>query len=198
MFFNKKSKAMSFAELVVVFAIIGTISAITIPSLKRYSQRTELGEQAKKVYLNLEDAADNAILTEGPMRNWNMSSNKVFFEKYLEPNIRHTRVTNNGSCGDEACSIITVDGALLSVAKCNGTSCQVYADVNGSKFPNLAGKDQFRFQFTKSGDDSYYRPESIQPLKDSVESELRKHNWKFSDKLWDCTTASSYNGSCQY
>ena len=198
-FMNKKF-ALTFAELALVMAIIGITAAITIPQLKKHSQRTELGVQLQKAYLNLEDVADNAIMTEGPMRNWDFSSNKVFFEKYFVPNLRTIKVENNGSCGDEECYVITMDGAKMSVANCGSNKCQVYVDVNGDNLPNLAGKDQFRFQFTKSGDDDYYLPETVRPLENGVEHELAMHGWRFSTNLWNCEpgSAASYNGSCKY
>ena len=98
-FYNKKT-ALTYAELALVMAIIGIVAALTIPQLKKHSQRSELAAMAQKAYLNLEDVADNAIMTEGPMRNWDFSSNKVFFEKYLEPNLRYTQKEYNGSCAN--------------------------------------------------------------------------------------------------
>lgn len=200
MFLKNKSRALTYAELALVMAIIAMTASLTIPQLKKHSQRTELGIQAQKVYLNLEDVADNAVMTEGPMRNWDFSSNKSFFEKYLVPNIRTTKVVNNGTCGNEECYLYTADGAKISVANCDGSKCQAYVDVNGDNLPNLTGKDQFRFQYTKDGDDEYYLPETVKPLKNGVEAELAAHGWHFSVDLWDCSpsNAAQYNGSCKY
>ncbi len=190
--FLKTLKAMSFAELVVVMAVIGTITALTLPGLKKYSQKTELGEQAKKVYLTLEDALDNAVLTQGPIRSWSFSTPKGYFAAYIEPNIKYTSVNL------ENATLTTVDGAKITVTSCDDDYCIIEADVNGSKYPNVVGKDIFTFRVTKDGNDEYYLPESLRPEKGTVGEILMQHGWKFSDNLWKCNSQSISNGNCQY
>ncbi len=180
----KKNRAMTFAELALVLTIIGVISALVLPGLKKYSQKTELGEQTRNVYLTLEDMLDNAILSEGPIRNWDFDSS-TFFERYVVPNVKYTSASKS--------YVYTMDGAKLTLLSCDGSMCQIQADVNGDKYPNLSGKDIHVFQITKDGDDDYYRPETVQPLEGSAAELLRLHNWKFSDNLWDCTS-----NSCTY
>lgn len=183
MFFNKKNKAMSFAELIIVLAIIGTIASLTLPGLKKYSQRAEFAKEAQKAYTNIEGALDNAILLSGPIRNWNFNDNTAFFNNYLAPNIKHTSVDNG--------SMITFDGMTMSVSGCNGNICVVDVDVNAEKLPNVSGKDQFKFEILKS-------EETSRPHSKGVEKLLRENDWRFSDKLWNCSTADKYDGTCTY
>ena len=199
MFKYKIKKAMTFGEIIVVLMILGVLASVTIPGLKKYSQKTELGELGRKSFLNIEDAVDNAILTEGPVRNWDFSSSANFFNKYIEPNIRHTKVDTASN------SLITSDGSSIKVIACSESDneatlsyCQLEVDVNGNKAPNLDGKDKFRFQISKNGNHAYYVSESVKPLQNSVGEQLAKNNWKFSDNLWNCDPASAYTGGCVY
>lgn len=173
MFFNRKRKGMSFAELVIVFAIIGAVSAMTLPSLKRYSQRTELAAQAKKAYENIEDAVDNAILSEGPVRNWDFSlSNEAFFKRYISPNLR--------TVSSDATEIVTVDGMKMSLADISATQAVIEVDVNNTKAPNVNGKDIFQFIIEKDN-------EKVVPSSQYGTNDLWKNHWKFTDELWEQT-----------
>lgn len=177
MFLNKTKRALSFAELIIVLTIIGTIAAMTIPGMKKHSQRTELAAQCKRAYLLLEDAVDNAILTYGPVRSWNMSSNKFVFDNYLLPSLK---TSSSVSIDDNNSYAVTPDGMRIQVAECNNSICHFHVDVNGtSRPPNLVGKDNFEFQLNKSD-------ENITPAPHGGAGLLRKNNWKFTDKLWNC------------
>lgn len=177
MFLNKTKRALSFAELIIVLTIIGTIAAMTIPGMKKHSQRTELAAQCKKAYLLLEDAVDNAILIYGPIRAWSMSSNKFVFENYLMPNLK---ISSYSAASEDNCFAVTPDGMRIEVAECNNSICHFHVDVNGtSRPPNLAGKDRFEFQLNKAN-------ENITPHGYGGADLLRKNNWKFTDKLWNC------------
>ncbi len=177
----KKSKALSYVELILVIGLIGVVSALTIVPFKRHSQRKELGHLAHKAYLTLEDVADNAILTNGPMRNWNMSSNSGFCNTYLLPNTK----TSSANCSGDSPYVITKDNMKMTVAECNGNFCHVHVDVNSDLPPNKYGKDLFEFQFTKVRQDSYLIAESVRPYC-KTERHLMNHNWEFSDTLWNC------------
>lgn len=174
MFFNKKNSAMSFVEIVLVLAVIGVVASMTIPGLKKHSQRTELAAQAKKAYLNLNEAVDNATLTAGPIRNWSFSSNSVFLDNYITPNIKHTDV-------DSANAILySVDGMMYQVVGCNGSVCSVNVDVNALAPPNLNGKDIFRFDIEKNSS-------KVIPSPEYGTEALWKNNWKFTDAMWSAS-----------
>lgn len=188
MFFNKTKRALSFAELIIVLVIIGTIAAITIPGMKKHSQRSELAVQCKKVYLLLEDAVDNAILSYGPIRSWSMSSNKFVFDTYIAPNLK---MNSSVSTGDNNCYAVTPSGIKISVTECSGTICLFHVDVNGtSRPPNLVGKDVFEFQLNKAD-------ENVVPSSYGGADLLRQNNWKFTDNLWNCTWTQGNGNNCK-
>ena len=190
MIFDKKN-AMTYIELIMVIAIIGAISAVALPSLKRHSQKTEFAALAKKAYMDLEDAMDNAVLTEGPMRNWDFSSNTTFCNKYLAPNM--TLLKNN--C-DASSSISTRSLMTMTVAECDGSRCHVHVDVNGSKRPNLVGKDFFEFQVNRVDNGGIHKAETVQPASHGGADLLRRKDWKFTDNLWRCQWTSGNTNKC--
>lgn len=178
-----KKSATSYVEVVLTLTILGIISALVVPGLAKHSQRTEFAALAKKAYMNLEDVADNAILQEGPIRNWDFSSNAAFYSKYLRPNIEARKY-------DDANFIVYgLDGIRYQVAECSGSFCHVHVDVNSEESPNLAGKDNFEFQFNKNSED-------VIPASYGGADLLRRNNWKFTDRLWECTWTSGNGNGC--
>lgn len=164
--FLKKSKAVSYIEVMLVLVIIGTVSALTIPSMKRHSQRHELGALAQTAYLMLNDALDNSILENGPTRNWTIKSTFLF--EYFAPSMQclesNARIT------------ITKNGMKFQGETYAGPKYIITVDVNGAeKGPNKTGKDQHKFEFD-------YKNSKIVPYSDT--ELLYKNNWKFTDELW--------------
>lgn len=162
--YNKK-KAMSFAELITVMVIIGVVSSLTIPGLRKHSQMVEFASLAKKAYANIEDIMDNAIITHGGMKDWDFRSNSTFDSMYVSPFIK----TSGGA---------STDGMTYAVKECDGTFCHVQVDINAGKLPNLPGKDQFKFKVDKD-------EENVVPDSFGGTDLLRKNNWKFTKELWE-------------
>ncbi len=170
--FLKKSKAVSYIEVMLVLVIIGTVSALTIPSMKRHSQRHELGALAQKSYMVLNDALDNAILQHGPSRNWVKSTNVNIFRDYFRPSLQIIDEYADGSY-----YYLTKDGMAISVFASGPEYIEIRVDVNGNnKGPNKAGKDIHCFKF-------YMQDSKIEPSSPAT-IELYKNNWKFTDELW--------------
>lgn len=190
MMFNKKS-AMTYIELVMVIAVIGTVAAVALPTLKRHSQKTEFAALAKKAYMDIEDAMDNATLTEGPMSNWDFSSNTTFCSKYLAPNL--TLAKNNCAASN---SVSTRSLMTMTVAECNGSLCHVHVDVNGQQAPNLVGKDNFEFQVNRVDNGGLNKAETVQPASHGGADLLRRNGWKYTDKLWRCVWTSGNTNKC--
>ena len=175
---NKKT-AMTYIELIMVMGIIGVIAAVSLPALKKHSQKTEMATLAKKAYLNIEDAMDNAILTEGPMRNWDFTDNKIFCRKYLAPNIN--TLQNNCEAHN---SIVTRDGMLMQIAECDGSFCHVHVNVKGPNAPQNVGKNFFEYQVNRIDKGGINKAETVQPAPHGGAILLRENNWKFTDELW--------------
>ena len=191
--FDKKKRAMSLAELLAVLTIIAVVAGLSLPSLKKYSSKSEFGPLALKAYVNIEQAIDNALLTKSSMKSWDFSDTGEFFTNYIKPNLKYNSTGSITIGANNYSTINTYDGMIVYVSECveDSGTCTVDVDVNGNKGANSYGKDRFKFIVDKED-------QSVKPHPDGVEAVLQKNNWKFSDNLWNCATASSYNGSCSY
>ena len=84
-------KSFTLAEVLLTLGIIGVVSALTIPTFVRNHQKQVFVTQLKKVYSELAQAADSAIvennaisLTETKYNFNNTNSIKDFFNAYLK------------------------------------------------------------------------------------------------------------------
>ncbi len=162
-------KAFTFAELALVMLIIGVIAMLTIPNLKRFSQRTTFERGAQKAYFTFNEAVDQAIVKNGPPYKWGSDA-----QKYIEEQLKIDDSTG-----------LTRDGMELTVS-CTSTKCDFTADVNGpKKEPNTEGKDIFKFllTFAKKEDMGNQDSDKVEPQDDAMD--LMQNNWKFTDALWD-------------
>lgn len=164
----KKLKAVSYVEVILVLVIVGVISSISIPAVKKHSQKNELGSMAKKAFLSLNQAVDNAILLNGPTRNWSATDSKAFFA-FLLPSFT--------SLSKSLTYVVTKDKMRFyidSSEKADYTT--VYVDVNGTNVgPNKDGKDRHFFKVMHNNG-------TIEPIGDTLE--LAKNSWRFTDALW--------------
>ena len=170
--FFKKLKAVSYVEVVLVLVIVGVISAIAIPSLKRYSQREELGRQTQKAYLTLTEAFDQAVTLYGPSRKW--ATGQAAFTSYIVPQLQVYKTVSGTQ-------VITKDGMDFragSYASGEWAYLGIIVDVNGSeKGPNKYGKDIHIF-------DIKYNTGKVEPSYADTVS-LYENNWKFTDGIWN-------------
>ena len=84
-------KGFTLAEVLLTLGIIGVVSALTIPTFVRNHQKQVFVTQLKKVYSELAQAADSAIvennaisLTETKFNGNNSNATKEFFNSYLK------------------------------------------------------------------------------------------------------------------
>ena len=139
--FFKKLKAISYVEVLLTLVIVGVISSLAIPALKKYSQREELGRQAQKAYLTLNEAMDMSIIDNGPAYKWKHTNISNSFNKYLVPYLKVARTISTSQ-------VLTKDNMKFSSYTAQISPkvvLNVTVDVNGDKGPNKSGKDIFTF-----------------------------------------------------
>lgn len=167
---TKKRKATTLTELLIVLTIIGLISALTIPGLRKHSQRTEMAQLLKKAYLSLNLSVDKALAErpEDDMTKWDFSSNAVVFDNYFRPYLNIMRIcekndtkcfannytTLSGTGGNDvssyAVSALLGDGIAVQVCECNVNTCDIHVDVNGPNPPNVVDADYFELVLDKA------------------------------------------------
>lgn len=168
---SKKILAMTLVELLLVLTILGTITALTLPGLKKHSQKTENAKLAQHTYSILEQALDMAVYDAAtPIDSWT--------DKYIGSYILRDRLMNylvgvkdcttgwNNTAGcfgsyrmfresavksPSVRSVILPSGAVIAGAGRDATKSYAifYIDVNNTNDPNMEGVDIFIFNFGK-------------------------------------------------
>lgn len=160
----KKGKIKRFAftlsEVMVTLAIIGVVSALTVPTLMNNYQRKGYVTQIRKAAFELSQAADLAITDEGKrtLRATSLTSNPdSFLRKYLRINqdcgpsgascFASSYGTVSGGSVNVSCSggVITTAGYSICMTTASGGEkvADVVVDVNATNGPNIAGRDLF-------------------------------------------------------
>ena len=156
----KKIAAVTLVELLVVLTVISTITALTLPALKRHSQKTEYAKLAQKGYNILEQAIDLCIAESTDNSVMENATASALVRDYLKKHLVVTKdctAENTSTTGcfkgyrsfkgapsdvynPAATSVMLADGIVIS-----GTATSFIIDVNGPSEPNMEGVDIFIF-----------------------------------------------------
>ncbi len=171
------SLAFTLAEVLITLAIIGTVAALTIPTVVRNYQKQETVVRLKKTYSALANTTNLAIADNGPVTGWEIEHYNVpgaslnFANKYLIPYLKVSKNCENKttaecefkytipggesfSYGSSYARFYLTDGTLIVVLPNSGESAGltykhaiIAVDLNGQKKPNLRGRDIFYFRY---------------------------------------------------
>ena len=165
--FNIKNFGFTLAEVLITLGIIGVVASITIPSLIQHHKKLETISRLKKFYSMLEQAVKLSEVDNGIAEFWDISAtprlkdgkvdyetrsldSKRTFMTYLAPYIKYTKFDEGDYKQDDEGNITgnlpTVhlpDGSSFTVY--NGACVDINYDVNGNRYPNVMGKDIFKF-----------------------------------------------------
>lgn len=186
----KKIVAMTLAEVLVTLGILGTVFALTVPTLKGNADKRKMETLVKKSFLMVNQAIDMSLANdpEDEVGKWNFSSNSDMFNrltKYL--NVQKICPGGSKECFAKTYKFFSngnvysgIDfsatrSAILSgniayqVNQCDGSMCHIHVDVNGPEEPNVIGYDYFEFVFYKDsrgltyhgGNDDFSKSQSI-------------------------------------
>jgi len=166
------SLAFTLAEVLITLGIIGVVAALTIPTLVQEKAKQETVAGYKKAYSTLVQAVKLSEVDNGSIDSWTfpdtMSDNNqglLFAQTYLVPYLRITKkcelttgcFANMKTLYGTSIAPINVqyvlsDGSAIfimndgySFAPANVGRIELFFDINGSKNPNIIGKDIFVF-----------------------------------------------------
>lgn len=167
----KRNNAFTLAEVLLTLVIIGVISALTVPAIKKVSEERTYVSSVKKSYMTLARVVKDIKATEGPVKTWDTANLKSYFVERM--NVvegippKYTMTTLNGGSAsildnffDDTTAFMTVDGALWALYSisdgCVGqhpayfaNACFAsYVDINGESAPNMVGVDIYAFYIT--------------------------------------------------
>ena len=170
-----KRPAFTLAEVLITLGIIGVVAAMTMPSVIGHYKRQETLSRLKKAYTTINQALKLSETENGEYVYWDTGYSlgpKAYIEKYWLPYFNVLKVCNthsecgyennqpytymNGQKADNSLTyqilripFITTDGILYSISVRAGNDAtkdsSIFIDINGSKGPNIIGKDYFIF-----------------------------------------------------
>lgn len=108
-----KKSAFTLAEVLITLTIIGVISAMTIPTINRASEKRTVETRVLNFYSTFQNAIKLSIIENGPIEEWayddniftfssglaTFEQNKAYIEKYLAPYIKIDEITDSGYAG---------------------------------------------------------------------------------------------------
>ena len=168
--------AFTLAEVLITLGIIGVVAAMTLPTLVQNYQKKQTVVQLKKAYSELSQAISMAQKDLGLMEDWDFANfptsadrAQYFYDNVLKPNlkiVKYCAPSSNDCWADDSFtltgskyaglvnerdgrnSFITTSGYSVHYwLNANGTGGWIFIDLNGSKKPNILGKDIFTMWF---------------------------------------------------
>jgi prepilin-type N-terminal cleavage/methylation domain-containing protein len=179
-----KKSAFTLAEVLITLLIIGVVASLVIPNIINDSKEAEYNAGVKKVYSDLSNALKMALINNGGSINvgsGNSTAARVLLRNdfcnimtctkfdtiiniFGPADYKYYKGGYIGypSTGDNSPSAILNNGYFLvfgSYENCNynGISACGYlrVDINGSKGPNMIGKDLYTFHIIKQENGPY-------------------------------------------
>lgn len=173
-------KAFTMAEILLTLAIIGVVSAMTLPLLKTAREKKVAVTGFQKAYSTLTQMVQSSEADNGFVNDWDFSytaydqdgTNLTFFNQYFKPYLKITKScggTNGSGCwaypiykpnGNNFAAqpeidvhflkYILSDGMSLAIIFRGTNAIEIKVDINGPKKPNTMGKDIFDFILTRN------------------------------------------------
>ena len=173
---NTKINAFTLAEILLTLIILGTVSALTVPSLKNHSDEAKYVAATQKAMSEVTAAVSNIESIHGDASTWNFSSETTlnWFKQTLNTvpipsgNESWERTNFDGTSSSFTPTVFTADGMAWEINNggypCGGGCALI--DVNGPEQPNTIGVDIHGFRIghlcsgtenkTKTGDFGVY------------------------------------------
>ncbi len=161
-------KAFTLAEVLITLMIVGVVSSMTLPSVIGKYNKIQTVTKLKKSYTVLSQAIKLSEVENGSLDYWDYTlSTTEFWQRYLAKYISigsktltqsgiQYRYLNGEACRETFCvrdsySVFLSDGTSVVVSAFTGFSNGrvIMLDINGSKEPNMLGKDFFAFAIIK-------------------------------------------------
>lgn len=169
----KKMFAFTLSEVLITLAIIGVISALTVPTLINGYQKKAEVVQIRKVMTDIGNTIDMYITEEGKSKFSATPYYKNGINSLITNKMKYVKTCGSSDTGCFASeNYMSISGGASAAFACNGDSyllansaaiCLtkdddmiiVNADINGPQGPNIGGRDMFEFYINEAGDIVY-------------------------------------------
>lgn len=169
---NRTNTGFTLAEVLIVLGIIGTIAAMTIPTVVTASKKQQTVASLKKAYSTISQAIKQSENDNGKADSWDWGTDSASvlqsFKTNWAPYLNISEYCNSASscgynistfnclstggyvagCGavivrnTDTTTVVLADGTILLV---RAADRMIFVDINGAKGPNTNGKDVFFF-----------------------------------------------------
>lgn len=145
----KLKTAFTMAEALLALTIIGVIAAITIPTVKDFSDAGKMSAAAKKAYSTAQQMTTAVEVKYGDSKFWPWSNAALINSRYKE--------VTDATVPASSYSLLDFSGVALTTVNNNwfqtndsmvwyaNTSRLIYVDTNGQARPNRLGYDVVGF-----------------------------------------------------
>ena len=150
----KKLLAFTLAEVLLTMSIVGTVAAMTIPTLYYNRVRKEYTTKLKNFYSHMENAVMDMQMDKGSFQNFVHDHNNGtinglqpfdWYMEYIDPYMGHQYVDTKNK------KIYFKDGS--AIVKITEAGCvDLRYDLNGGKGPNRLGYDIFQYLYCFTDD----------------------------------------------
>lgn len=138
-----KKVAFTLAEVLITMTIVGTVAALTIPTLHYQRIKKEYTAKLKNFYSKMNNAILDMEMDKGSFRDMRLPTQGNGYNWYItniDPYLGHSYVDSNNK------KVYYKDGSTI-LTFYTGGCLDVDYDVNGDKSPNRAGYDRYRFLY---------------------------------------------------
>lgn len=138
-----KKVAFTLAEVLITMTIVGTVAALTIPTLHYQRIKKEYTAKLKNFYSKMNNAILDMEMDKGSFRDMRLPTQGNGYDWYIDnidPYLGHSYVDSNNK------KVYYKDGSTI-LTFYTGGCLDVDYDVNGDKSPNKAGYDRYRFLY---------------------------------------------------
>lgn len=164
-------KAFTLAEILITMGIVGVVSALTIPALNQSWQKQAYVTQLRKVYSEVAQAAvrlktDRNVQSLAEARITSNNIREEFIHKYFVvlkdcpiilgcfansyKTVDGANIVPSVNSFDTCSSSVIASGAALCY-RVSGDRIRIIVDVNGTKDPNIFGRDVFAMEVLPNG-----------------------------------------------
>ena len=151
----KRFIAMTLAEVMVTFVVLGVVVALVAPGLKKYKDKQTIAVQLKSGYATLNKALDMAMASDIDLDIGKIDGNSLFLN-YMIPNMniqKKCSSANMSECIPDSAqdlpfkpsnAVILASGFTIA-----NNARDFLIDANGTKNPNMGDVDIYHYKLAK-------------------------------------------------
>lgn len=192
-----RQHGFTLAEVLITLAIIGVVSAMTIPTLINNYQKKATAIKLEKFYTNMAQAIKLSEVDNGPSNTWDYGTHQSdtatlkWFNTYIAPYLRYSVEKSSKVAADNDSIQVSLPDGTIAKFWIPSTNMHIFAYLNGEK-SQIDGKDTFIFFLKSTEQNNAFTPYDYDA--DPAKSGQREY-WT-SDPNYGCNKTSANKAHC--